>query len=309
MMVRVSGYGTPERERGPDLSTSTPTPATTSAPAQAPAAPAPVTAPRRFLDRGESLIASVGLAAAAVLLLTMAASAWWALREKRAVAEDARQTQVRALADHLEQSATAMLASNDLSALRRAVAAVGQNNPSLGARVTLTDGRVLADAEPSKISPGEVPERFPSGPIDAPERPAEAADAITLHRPMIIPGRGAAMLEVIAPAAVASSSWSLAAGLALMCAFGLSALWLVYRHMRVKVRTLALIRDGLLAMRTGERAREVLEIAGEPGPEVAAWNDLLKEAEALRKGTLMSQLSHVQERRKESKSELELACD
>jgi PAS domain S-box-containing protein len=264
---------------------------------------------RRFLDRGESLIASVGLATAAVLLLTMAASAWWALREKRGVAEDARQHHMRAVADHLEQAALSLLTSKDLSALRRAVAAAKRDNQLLAARVFLTDGRIVADAEPAKISPGELPERFPSGPLDAPAAGDEPG-AVTVRRPMIIPGRGAALLEVVYSATGNSgSSWSLAAGLGLMSAFGLAALWLVYRHMRVKVRTLALIRDGLLSMRSGEKAREVLEIAGETGPEVAAWNELLKEAETLRKGTLLSQLSQAQERRKESKSELELACD
>jgi PAS domain S-box-containing protein len=240
----------------------------------------------------------------------MAASAWWAVREKRLVAEEARQTQIKAVADHIEQSAMTLLASNDVSALRRAVAGAKRDNQLASARVSLMDGRVLADGEPTKISPGEVPERFPSGPLDGPSAVKEEAGSVVVRRPMIVPGRGAAMLELTYPAAVSGgSSWSLAAGLGLMCVTGLAALWLVYRHTRAKVRTLALIRDGLLAMRGGEKAREVLEIAGECGPEVAAWNELLKEAEALRKGMLLSQIGQLPERRKESKSELELACD
>jgi two-component system phosphate regulon sensor histidine kinase PhoR len=264
----------------------------------------------RYLNRGESMIASVGLAAAGVLLLTMAASAWWALREKQEMTDDVRQGHVRAVAEQLSHSAEAFLGSNDLSALRRAVVATRRENALTSVRVSLTDGRVLADSDPLKITPGELPPKFPTGPLDAEADAPEAKSQIAFRRPLMIPGRGAAILEVSAPAVTErSSGWRLGAGLGLLCTAGLAALWLVYRHTRAKVRSLALIREALLAMKAGERCREALEISADEGPEAAAWNDLLLEAETLRKGTLLAQLSQGPDRRKEAKSELELACD
>jgi nitrogen-specific signal transduction histidine kinase len=265
---------------------------------------------RRYLNRGESLIASVGLAAAGVLLLTMAASAWWALREKQEMTADVRQAHVRAVAEQLSHSAEAFLGSNDVSALRRAVIATKRENALTSVRVSLTDGRVLADSDPLKITPGDLPAKFPTGPLDGADEARDVQGQIAFRRPIMVTGRGAAILEVSAPAVTEQSSgWRLGAGLGLLSMAGLAALWLVYRHMRSKVRSLALIREALLAMKAGERCREALEISADAGPEAAAWNDLLREAETLRKGTLLAQLSQGPERRKESKSELELACD
>jgi signal transduction histidine kinase len=176
--------------------------------------------------------------------------------------------------------------------------------------VALTDGRVLADADPLKISPGDLPSKFPTGPLDEPLGAPQTYGVVTVRRPIMVNGRGAAILEVTAPAwTIETSAWRLGAGLGLLSAAGLAALWLVYRYMRAKVRTLGLIREALLAMRGGERCREALEIAGDPGPEASAWNEMLREAETLRMGTLLAQLAQGPDRRKETKSELELACD
>ena len=265
---------------------------------------------RRYLNRGESLIASVGLAAAGVLLLTMAASAWWAFREKQEMTADVRHAHVRAVVEQLSNSAEAFLGANDASAIRRAVVSTRRENNLSSVRVSLTDGRVLADSDPLKITPGDLPAKFPTGPLDAPEGAPQSQGHISFRRPLMISGRGPAILEVTAPALIEeSSTWRLGAGLGLLTTAGLAALWLVYRHMRAKLRSLALIREGLLAMKAGERSREALEISADEGPEAAAWNDLLREAETLRKGTLLAQLSQGPDRRKETKSELELACD
>src|SRR5688500_16731545 len=65
----------------------------------------------RLLTRGESTIASVGIAVAAILLAVMASSAWWTVRTQRAALEADRAEQVGAVGDLLAQSAESLLSA------------------------------------------------------------------------------------------------------------------------------------------------------------------------------------------------------
>src|SRR5689334_14398380 len=103
----------------------------------------------RFLLRGESFIAWLGVAAAGILVATMAVSSWWGLRAQREAAEAARREQVRALSSFLGQTAESMLGTDELSALRRLVMEAKRNAQLAECRIVLPDGRVVADGEPS----------------------------------------------------------------------------------------------------------------------------------------------------------------
>src|SRR2546423_10431347 len=83
----------------------------------------------RMLVHGESVVASAGIALAAILLGLMAALAWWTVRTERHVSENARVEQVNTVAALLGQSAEAVLGAADraaLSAQERAALPAGE---------------------------------------------------------------------------------------------------------------------------------------------------------------------------------------
>ena len=266
---------------------------------------------RRFLLlRGESFIAWLGVAAAGILVATMAMSSWWGVRAQREAAEAARREQVRALSSFLAQTAESMLSTDELSALRRLVMEAKRNAQLAECRIMLPDGRVVADGEPSRITAMSLPRRWGGGPLDGAENKTREAGLASFNQSLLVPGRGAATLLVTADTRVGHlDAFDLRSGAGLIAAMGLVALLLVYRQMRVKVVTLGMIRDALLAMKDGERARDALTIGGDRGPEAAAWNELLSEADNLRRTGLAEQAKGAFDRRRESRGEMELACD
>jgi PAS domain S-box-containing protein len=272
--------------------------------------------PRRLqLLRGESLIASLGVAAAVIIMLAMAVTAWWGLRTQHDAAEAARRDQVRAITAFLAQTSESMLAADELSALRRLVIDAKRNAELAECRIVLPDGRVIADGDPSRITLTVLPRKWNTGPLDATMvadsgGAAPNASLAAIDQSLLIPGRGVATLRVSADLRTAyKDAWEVKAGAGIIAALGLAALLLVYRQMRTKVITLGMIRDALLAIDGGERAREALTIGGDHGRVAAAWNALLKESEALRRQAIADQAKGVLDRRRESRGEMELACD
>src|SRR6476646_10092274 len=79
----------------------------------------------RLLLRGESSVAAVGLALAAIMLGAMGASAWWLRKNQIESSEGARAQQVRTVGDLLSQNVETSLTANDLAAVRRAVSEAG----------------------------------------------------------------------------------------------------------------------------------------------------------------------------------------
>src|SRR5215207_8491998 len=79
----------------------------------------------RLLLRGESTVASVGVALAAILLGAMGASAWWLQRNQSAAIAGARAQQVRTVGDLISQNAEILLSDNELSAVRRLLSESG----------------------------------------------------------------------------------------------------------------------------------------------------------------------------------------
>ena len=176
-------------------------------------------------------------------------------------------------------------------------------------RIILPDGAVLVDADPTKITCAEFPKSWPSGPIDA-SAPTAGTTDIALSTPLIISGHGGAILQIVAPAIdTLIKDRQIKFGLALIGAGGLAALLLVYRYLRSRLMPLSLIRDGLIAIRNGETSRDVLAMSAELGPEALAWNDLLSEADRLRKAAVADRAKNSIEQRRGGSGALENACD
>ena len=112
---------------------------------------------RRLLPHGESLIATLGFGSMIILLATLCAAAWLSVREQRALLERTRLEQIHAIVELLGQSSETMLASNELSGLRRLVLQATREHRLTSCQIVLPDGRVLVDAQPSKVNLAAIP--------------------------------------------------------------------------------------------------------------------------------------------------------
>jgi signal transduction histidine kinase len=262
----------------------------------------------RFLLRGESAVASTGLVLAMILLLVMAAAAWWNMRVQRRTFQETRTTQIESLAALLAESSEALLAADDLSTIRRLLVEAGRQHGA-ECRLVLPGEAIAAHSDLSLVTMPALPATWSDTPASMPAR-VLAAGRITCSHPLTVAERGGARLDVAAP--VRESGWVLweaQTGLALIGSFALAALLLVYRRMRARVRALAVIRDSLLALHAGETSTALLSVPEEYGDEAAAWNALLAEQDRLQRESLTRKVGEAISARGSGGSELEGACD
>lgn len=262
-----------------------------------------------WLLRGESVVASSGLMLAAILLGAVAGVAWWAQRSENQAIRTAEVGQARAVGEILSRGVEGMLTGGELTGARRLVADIGLRHGLAVCRVVMPDGGVLADVDPSKITVRQLPERWEGpGATEAGER--GLADGLELVYPVIVPGRGAARLEVAAAFPEAGwGSWEMQAGLGGIGALGMIGLLLTYRRMRGRLRALGAIREALAAASAGERAVAALTVGEGLGAEAVTWNALLGEAEGLRKQLLEERAGQSLRSRRDQRSDLDGACD
>lgn len=262
----------------------------------------------RLLMRGESMVASTGLAMAAIVLLAVAGAGAWTVyaqrQSDRAHVARSLESWGQLLARGVEQH----LAADELSAARALVVNEAAEHGLSSCRLTLLDGVVLSDAQPKMSAVKELPEEWPAG--AAPELRVERAGAtVNMTVPVVVPGKGYARLDLSKPV-----DYSLMAGLeaqmgiAGVGAAGAIAVLLVYRRLRWKLRALGAIREALLALERGESGAATLSVSGAFGAEAQAWNLLLKEREDLKREAKAERARESLGGRKE-KTDLAQACD
>jgi signal transduction histidine kinase len=261
---------------------------------------------QRLLLRGESAVASAGLVLASILLVTMGASAWWTFRTQHAALTEARQQQAQAIAAILSQSAEVMLGANELTAVRRLIADASRDYQLNICRIVLPSGKVVADADPSKITAMALPASWGGAVHDA-----MSIEGNKLLYPLMITGRGPAQFE-IEPALTMPwwTHWNTQAGVGGIGAAALVGLLVVYRVMRTRITAMSLIREALLSLAHGEKTVTALAVSPSLGPEALAWNGLLEEKEKLSKQMVIERVREsLSATRGGGKSELEAACD
>lgn len=264
----------------------------------------------RCFRRGESVIAAVGLAVAVIVLLVMGAAAWWTTHTQGLMLDEARRREIHTLGAVLSRAVESMLASNDLSPLRRLMVEASKDYALSECRVVLPDGTVIADADPSRITRvASLPERWESGPLDS----HFTSDNVYLAREnlsIVVPGRGTATLLIAGgPARPQPDLWPSQAGIAMVGAFGLVILLVVYRHLRDRLETVGMIRDALLATRDGVNDAPALMVTARTGPEAQAWNKLLDENSTLRRRALVRQPGDMGQGGRGRSAEFEQAFD
>ncbi len=265
---------------------------------------------KRLLLRGESSIAWLGACVGVILFLALAASAAWSAHLQRQTAQAGGAERVHAVADVLRDGCESMLASGDLSPLRRLISETSHQHKFTRCRVTLADGKVLADAEPSSINVDHLPEQLAElrQPGDVTE--SLAGSIMELRYPLQVAGRVVAELQVVAPiSAPLGAAWESQIGVGVIGAAALVALLVVYRMGRKRLGAMGAIRESLLAMERGETMTEVLCVADDLGVEAAAWNDILAQTNRLRQTTLADAARQSLGERRRGNSALDEAFD
>lgn len=262
-----------------------------------------------FLMSGEAFVASVGIAAAAVLVVALACTSWWIVRSQRTLLIDHRTQQVRAVAELVSQSTEALMASDGMSPVRRLVVEISQKHKLGRCRVVLPDGEVIADSDPAQITVKQLPAVWPQGPIRQAVESRES-DQIVIQYPLKIVGRGTARLEITAP--LEHPFWMISetlGGIGVIGAVALAAVLFGYRHLRSRLGAMVMIREALFAYQGDETPTELMNVNPEFGKEAVAWNDLLAQMQKLRQTKLAQDVKETLGAPQRVASNLDEACN
>lgn len=270
----------------------------------------------RTLTHGESLVASAGLLAAAILVVALGAAAWWSLHSFGNATRQAREEKVQAVAQLLARNAATALAADQLSAVQRQVDEAARTHGLMVCRVVVPalNHQVVADAGMRSPADG-LPAKWPGheGALAA-----EAVETVThkpdgtmvIRTPVATPGRGLAELHIEdGPGGVGADPWPVQAGIGVIGTLAMAALWLAYRTIRRKLLALGAIGEALASTDVIEARESDLVVNPDLGPAAAAWNRLLSDRERLRSAMAAT---HVAERlggRRSRDGELGSVCD
>jgi signal transduction histidine kinase len=252
--------------------------------------------------------AAIGFAVTGILLASIGASAWWAMRSQRTALEQAKLDQLHAVGSVLARCAEPLMAADELTTLRRIVTATGQECGLAVCRIVLPDGQVVADTNPSNITlRGGLPATWSGAVENAEAAPAGATQRFTLA----VPGRGSATVVLTArPVEMPDGLMrGTQAGIGAICVGALVTMMLLHRQVSTQVRGIGAVRQALLAHERGQVSPTALQVNSDWGPEARAWNHLLQqEEERQTRVALEKTRESLQDRRRYSR-DLTAACD
>ena len=233
------------------------------------------------------MVAVIGVTVAAILVASVAAGVWWTLQSETVSAASTRKQEVQTAAELLAVSSESLMAGDNLSPVRRMITEAARRHQLDRIRISLPDGQVVADGDPTKITLINLPATWQGGQV-VQASTTQDQDGVSVTMPIDVTGRGPAKLELFGtiqrPTWLASAAQ---AGLAAIGAGGLIALWLVYRSTRSRLRALGAIRESLLAIEKGEESDSALSLSPNFGHEAQAWNRLLNDRSELRRKAAM----------------------
>ncbi len=262
----------------------------------------------RLRMRGESVVFVGSLVVTGIFFLTMAAMAWSNARARQNVAHRASIENLRAIGALLANTSEALLTTNEISTLRRIIAEAGVNHDLDSCRITLPDGQVFADAEPSRITLSKLPDTWPAS--QGAEEESLSGETLSLIYPIPVPGRGRVNLEIVATTKKqARADMSDYTRLVIIAGLALVALLLVFRRIGIRLRGAGAICQSLLAIKHGEKSASALVVSPKFGPEADAWNNLLAEKEDLNKKVILWQVKETLFSRSGGNNDLDAACD
>jgi signal transduction histidine kinase len=266
--------------------------------------------------RADNILATVAYLAStivAIFLINMAVSLWRNITYQRNLIRESNISNIRAVGAVLAKATEAMMAANEISMLRRAVAEAGVENKLKCCRIVLPDGGIIADADPSRITVIKLPESWISlSSAGRSKTYTEKFDGTGLFCsfPLDVPGRGSAFLEITAKDGfqLKTGLASQAAPLTIAC-LGLAMMWLIHHHTQLRLKGIATIHQALMAIKESDLDAQSLEVDPQLGQEAVMWNKLLGAKEGLQIRAAIEQVKESIDEKSEGYDELTAACD
>lgn len=249
----------------------------------------------RTLLRGESLIASVGLLGAALVIVTLGGAALWSMHAQRESKQAARRELVQAVGTLLAQESETLLRVGEVGSLRSSIAVAQASHGLSRVFVCLPDANstLIADSAVVKVAKGELStypplpdagawSAMPAG-LDARTQSLRPDGSYEVRVPLNVPGRGPAILTLVdATTFPFAGDLQQQIGPAAIGIASLGGLLIAYRQIRRRMRALGAVREALVALDQGESSTQALMISPSLGSEAVSWNRLLHECEQLR---------------------------
>ncbi len=258
--------------------------------------------------RGSYGIAHVRIAVVVIFLVTIFATAWWSLHSQTLADRLSRSEQFTAVGQTLVSGVDASLSNGDLSSLRRLVVQAVQGGQLVQCRVVLSDGRVIADGDLSRITLTELPDQWQGQP--AGEDLTRYENGMIMRSVWLeVPSMGYVSVEMAAMADSGRSVWSMQAGLGLISTLAMLALVMLARLVKTSSQGINAIRMSLMDFQSGHESSSALEINPDWGPEAQAWNQLLAQTDQLRLQVTREKTIEALQDRRESSGDLNAACD
>lgn len=264
----------------------------------------------RFLLRGESLVATMGFAFAGILILTLVAASYWAVSKQKETEVTNRNGGVKAVSQLIAQTAENQLRNEEYTALRTLMGEVARQYGLTKCRVTLPDGHIIADAEPSRINMKKLPTQWPTGTVVGEAHVTSNESMYEIVVPLTIGDRGKATLT-LSTSSVSNGhrTWELLAGIGVIGAIALVSMLLMYRKVRYRTQAMSAIREALLAMSKGETEHALMSVNDSLGKEARAWNELLAAHEHEQDDRVEASMLATLGNRRESNGDLDNLCD
>ncbi len=255
---------------------------------------------------------SVLLVLAALLaapLLSVVAFGLWGMSLAKATLMEQRRDALAALSETLAPTAGVLIEHDEVTRLRTLVAATAREHDLARCAVILSDGRVLADSDPNRITVQQPPATWQDA--AAPRAPGTDDPELLTHSTRFdVPEHGTASLLVAAhlvpSAPQAWPAMGLLGAISLVAAVGLLA---IHRWAISILRPLGAIQGALRARARGETSLAALGISPRWGPEAAAWNAFLADQEALNLRLLDHRHAETSGALRTGDSMIERACD
>ncbi len=247
---------------------------------------------QRFFVRGESLVATTGMAFIAILAFAVGGVVWVSARTIDESVLMQNEERIRETSALIASQSELCLSDGDLSGLRRLMLDAVASGMVEECEVSISNLGVIASSNASRTLIAELPQTWDaSSEVSGNIIHNAKTRRSVIHEPLVVDGRTGVVLSLVMnqSAQVVGSDSIRASSVGIMSVGLILMLW-VYRRFRNRLGALAGIGDALAAAAQGERRMACLVVGENLGPEAAIWNTLLAEREAFEQASVTHEI-------------------